>query len=90
MEEDRIIQIKCRIRRVIGIYGKGDNKFLQDDEWIDKVFQLLRYQDRVAIRDWNAHYEKQGLIRKSNKRGKLLDEAVEKMGTVWAGLEGPT
>ena len=51
MDDDRTIEIKCGDRRVIGIYGKGDDNVRQYARWVDKVFQLLRYPDGLAIRD---------------------------------------
>ena len=38
MDEDREIGIKCSNRRVIGIYGKGDDSVRQYDKLVDKVF----------------------------------------------------
>ena len=62
----------------------------QYGKWVDRVFQLLRYQDGLAIGDWNAHHEEWSLIRKGNKRGRLLHEAAEEVGASWIRPDGPT
>ena len=90
MDEDRAIGIKYEGKRVIEVYAKGNDSRRGYKEWVERVVRNVRTRDGLVIGDWNAHHESCSLDGGTNTNGRVLQEAIEDVGTKWIGTRGPT
>ena len=90
MDEDWAIGIRCGRKRVIGVYGKGNDSRRGYEEWVERVVQNMRTRDGMAIGDWNAHHESWSLDGGTNTNGRVLQEAIKDVGAKCIGTRGPT
>ena len=90
IDEDRAIGIKCGRKRVVGVYAKGNDSRRGYEEWVERVARNIRSRDGVVMGDWNAYHESCSLDRGTSTNGRVLQEAMEDVGSKWIGARGPT